>query len=396
MLRFAIKNLIVRRSKIILICISIIIASTVGIIALNISNQIEEGIIKTTGYYDMIIGPQGSQTQLALSTMFFSDNPLGTISYEYYETLKNDSRVNVAIPMAMGDSYKNHKIIGTSIDFLKDKKYDQGQGFEKEFDTVIGYNVAKSNNLKVGDTFISSHGISEVGAHEHEKSPYIVVGILKKTNTVYDNHVFTPVESVWEAHSYEEEEHEEALIGEEEYHEHVKELTAIIIRTKSMQDQLVISSSYNQKLGLQAINPTQVIRGILENIDLTKQIVFVLCFIIFVMSILIIYIITLLNIYDTRKDIHLMRVLGISQKKITTIFIIQNMIVTIISIVISAIFSRVVLVLINGFTSSMGIVLDVLRIYKIEGLMLFIVLIICLLPTIIVNIKLFKKDPILD
>jgi len=42
MFDFAIKNLVVRKSKVLLICISIIIASTVGLIAVNIANQVEE------------------------------------------------------------------------------------------------------------------------------------------------------------------------------------------------------------------------------------------------------------------------------------------------------------------------------------------------------------------
>lgn len=396
MFTFAIKNLIVRKSKALLICISIIIATTVGLVSINISNQVKDGMITTTGYYDTIIGPSGSETQLALSTLFFSDKPLGTVDYEYYEKLSQDKRINTIIPMAMGDSYKNSKIIGTKIEFLLDKKYYEGEPFQKEFEAVIGYNVAKNNKLNIGDTFISSHGISESGSgHQHESNPYTVVGILKKTNTVYDNTIFTPVESVWEAHSaYKEGELEETEADEHEHQE--GGLTAIILKTRSMSDQNAISNEYNKMSGLQAINPTAVIRSVLNNIDLTKQIVYILCFIIFVMSILIIYIITLLNIYDTRKDIQLMRLLGISRKKIITIFIIQNMFITLISIILSAIFSRILLICINGFTSSMGIVLNVFKIYNIEFLVLLTILIICLVPIIVANIKLFKKDPILN
>ena len=223
MLNFTIKNLFVRKSKLALICIAILIASTVGLIAINVSNQVHDGIINTAGYYDTIVGPQGSSTQLALSTMFFSDKPLGTLEYEYYNNLKNDNRINVAIPMAMGDSYKSHKIIGTIKEFIEDKKLEKGELFKEEFEAVIGKNVAKNNNLKVGDTFISSHGISEQDqGHAHENVPYTVVGILGKTGTAYDNNIFVEIGSIWHAHSHEEE------------HNHSHDVTAILIRTKSM------------------------------------------------------------------------------------------------------------------------------------------------------------------
>ncbi len=395
MFNFAIKNLIVRKYKVILICVSILIATTLGLIAINISNQVNDGIVTTTGYYDTIIGPSGSQSELALNTIFFSEKPLGTIDYHHYENLKQDKRINIAIPMAMGDNYKNHKIIGTTEDFLKNKKYNKGNEFKEEFEAVIGYNVAKNNGLNIDDTFISSHGLSESdNGHKHESNPYKVVGILAKTNTVYDNAIFTPIESVWESHHHEHEDEDEEHEHEDE--EHHKEVTAIILKTKGMVQHSEISNEYNKIPGMQAINPTTVIRGILKNIDLTKQIVYVLCFIIFVMSVLIIYIITLLNIQDTKKDIHLMRILGISQLKIITIFIIQNIIITMLSIIASVILSRILLIFINNFTSSMGIVLNSFKVYGVEFLMLLVVALICLVPTIIVNIKLFKKDPILS
>ena len=416
MLNFTIKNLLVRKSKIILICIAIIIATTVGLVAINISNQVSDGIINTTGYYDTIVGPQGSQTSLALSSMFFSENPLGTLEYSYYENLKNDKRVNAAIPMAMGDSYKSHKLIGTFAEFIEDKKLKDGELFTEEFQAVLGYNVAKNNNLKVGDTFISSHGISEQEGHDHATNPYTVVGVLNKTNTSYDNNIFVHIESVWEAHADTDHEHEEEEHDHEEEkhtdvgaglvpaqsddhdHEHEENMgvTAIIIRAKSMQDQVSIANEYNQIAGVQAINPATVIRGVLNNIDLTKQIVYILSFIIFIMAILIIYIITILNIYDTRKDIYLMRLLGISQKKIFTIFIIQNAIVTVVSVLVSMVLSKIMLMAVSGFTAGMGIVLNVAKVYSIEYLMLLAVFIICLIPTVILNLKLFKKDPISD
>lgn len=392
MFRFAFKNLLVRKSRFLLIIISIIISTSIGLIAINISNQIKDGVINTTGYYDTIIGPAGSSSQLALNTLFFTDKPLGTISYNYYENLKLDSRVNIAIPMAMGDNYKNSKIIGTTGDFLKGKEYLNGYLFTNKFEAVIGYNVAKNNNLKIGDIFLGSHGISESdNGHVHENKPYTIVGILDKTNTAYDNVIFVKIESVWDVHGLSSNGQTKGVT-----YNVSGEVTAIIIKSKSLLDQMTISNEYNTVAGLQAINPATVIRDILSNVDLTKQIVYILSFVIFIMAIVIIYIITLLNIYDTRKDIHLMRLLGISQKKIIAIFIIQNIILSIISISISLAISRVLLVSINKITSNMGIVLNVFKMYSEECIILIIVAIICLLPTVLANLKLFKKDVILD
>lgn len=88
MFKFAFKNMLIKKVKIILIIISIVISATVALLAYNISEQVDKGFKNTAAYYDMIIGPSGSSTQLAMNTMFFTEKPLGTISYEYVEELQ--------------------------------------------------------------------------------------------------------------------------------------------------------------------------------------------------------------------------------------------------------------------------------------------------------------------
>ena len=99
MFNFAIKNLLTRKSKAFLSALSIIMATTISLLAFNISSQVEDGIVQTVTYYDTLVGPSGSETQLALNTLFFTGSPVGTISYEYYEELKDDPRINDAIPL---------------------------------------------------------------------------------------------------------------------------------------------------------------------------------------------------------------------------------------------------------------------------------------------------------
>ena len=88
MFKFAIKNMAIKKVKIVLIVISIVISACVALLAYNISEQVDDGFKSTAAYYDIIIGPAGSSTQLAMNTMFFTDKPLGTISYEYVENLR--------------------------------------------------------------------------------------------------------------------------------------------------------------------------------------------------------------------------------------------------------------------------------------------------------------------
>lgn len=389
MLKFALKNMAIKKAKIILIVLSIVISATVAILAYNISQQVDDGIKSTAAYYDIIIGPSGSSTQLAMNTMFFTESPLGTISYEYVEQLQADPRVNTVVPFTMGDSYNAAKIVGTTPAFLEGKDLASGRMFDGTYEAVLGAAAAEKYGLQVGSTLVTSHGLSE-GGHAHETTPLTVVGILEETKTAYDNVIFTAVQTVWATHSHAEEEHEEAEHTEEEH----GEICAILVKTKSFNYYNQITSEYSQIAGLLVINPSEVLREVLENVDMSSQIIYILCIIILIMNIFIISVITLLNMYDSRKEISLMRLIGVGMNKINLLYIIQNGIIGLISTVLAFLSSRACLILMGEYVASMGIVLDWSSVYPLEIGIMAVVFVISVLPTVVCTLNMSRKDGI--
>ena len=388
MFKFAFKNMAIKKAKIILVVISIVISACVGLLAYNVAQQVDSGFKTTAGYYDMIIGPSGSSTQLAMNTMFFTEKPLGTISYEYVENLEKDMRVNKVVPFTMGDSYNAAKIVGTTADFLDGKDIKDGTMFTEKFQCVIGAAVAEKYSLTVGSQLITSHGLTGEG-HAHESNPLAVVGILKETKTAYDNVIFTPIETVWATHDHSEENHDE---HEEKNHEHHGDVCAILVKSKSFNAYSQLSAEYGENSKLLVINPSEVLREVLENVDMSTTIVYILCIIILIMNIFIISVITLLNMYDSKKEIALMRLIGIGMNKINLVYIIQNGIIGLISTILAFAASRLCLVLMGGYVSSMGIVLDTAKIYPVELMIMAVVFVISVLPTVICTVNMSKKD----
>ncbi len=381
MFNFLFKNALTKKSKLLLTALTIILTCVVGLLSINVSQQVNDGIIELSDGYDVVIGPAGSDTQLAYNALFFSEDPLGTIDYSVYEELCNNNKVATAIPFAMADSYGNFKIVGTKSLFLENFKY-KGELFANTCESVIGYNVAQKTGLKIGDTFFSTHGA--MGSQHTE--PITIVGILDKTNTNYDNIIFAEIDTVWHLHGShsETEEHEEKHEGHG--------LTSILLRTTSPNSQAQIVNKYSKVNGLQAITPTIVLRKSLENVDMSKQIVYALTSIIFVMSVVLLFIITLLTAQDLKTDIKLMRYLGISSSKIKSIFILQTSIVSIISIIIGFILSHYSLNYINNISTGYGIVINPSKIYTNEYYVLLIMFVVTLLPIIIYMHSFFKKD----
>lgn len=402
MLKFALKNMAIKKVQIILIVLSIVISAGIGVLAFNVATQVDEGITSGAQYYSAIVGPAGSNTQLAMNTMYFTDSPVGTIPYSVVSSLQQDQRVDSVIPFAMADNYNGYNVVGTTPAYLKNKSVAKGEMFTSTstMQAVVGSNIAKYCDLEVGDFIYTSHSAS--GTDKHTQG-ITVVGILEESHSSFDNVVFTQIKTLWDMHDHGEEhgEHEE---GEEHQHTHGT-VCAILINTKNpgyaMQlvqeyDGKIITTEDGDNYTLQAIEPMSIVRDVLNDADDTKYIVFVLCAVILIMNIMIISIITLLNMYHSAKEISLMRLIGISMKKINLLYIIQNSIMGLVSVLLAFGVSRICMSLMNGYVESMGVVLNMSKVYPMEFMILLAVFIISVLPTVIWTFCMSRKDSIAD
>lgn len=396
MFSFAVKNMAVKKAQLILVIISIVISAGVAVLAYNTAQQVDDGITKNAGYYSAIIGPAGSETQLAMNTMYFTDKPLGTIPYSVMNELRSDARVREAIPFAMADSYNGYSVVGTTSSFLEGKETETGCMFSDtgSLQVVLGYTVAKTCGVSVGDRIYTSHS-----AGEEHKTPLTVVGILRKTNTVYDKTVFTELKTIWDIHGDEEDGHEE----EHDHEEMNGMVCAILVKAKNIAGGLGIVNDYNgrtllygenKSCSLQAVEPMNAVREVLEDADSTRYIVYVLCGIILIMNIMVISVITLLNMINSAKEIALMRLIGIGMGKINLLYILENGIVGIISVVLAFAVSRLCLLGMSDYVASMGVVLDVMKVYPAEIAVLAGVFVISVLPTVICTALMGRKDGI--
>ncbi len=400
MLKFALKNMAIKKTQVILIILSIIISAGIAVLAFNVATQVDEGITNNAGYYSAIVGPAGSSTQLAMNSMYFTDEPVGTVPYSIVTTLQQDSRVTQVIPFAMADNYNGYGVVGTTPAFLQSKDLRAGEMFaaDETLQAVVGSNIAKYNSLEVGDVIYTSHSAN--GSDLHTKG-ITIVGILKESHSSYDNIVFTQLKTLWEMHEHGEQEENSA---EEHHHTHGT-VCAVLVNTKNPGFAMHLVEEYDGKIitaddgdntTLQAIEPMSVVRDVLNDADDTKYIVFVLCAVILVMNIMIISIITLLNMYHSAKEISLMRLIGISMKRINLLYVIQNGIMGLCAVILAFFVSRGCMVLMNDYVESMGVVLNMSKVYAAEFLILLAVFIISVLPTVIWTFSMSKKDGITD
>lgn len=380
MLKFAFRHMAVRRGRLIMTALSVIVTACVGLLAYNISTQVSEGIVRSAGSFDLIIGPAGSATQLAMNTLFFTDKPLGTIPYSVVEELQAGGRANAVVPFSMGDSYNDAPVVGAAPELLEGRALSEGRMFAESGEAVVGYDVARQYGLSAGDALVTSHGLTGDGS-DHADSPLTVVGVLGRTNTSFDRAVFTTCETIWDLH------------GHDGDHDHEAEtVCAVLVRTRSFADYTALTAAYSSNSDYLAINPNTVLREVLENVDMSRQIVYILCAVILAMNAFAIALLAMLSAYDSRDEIAMLRLIGVSMGKIGLLYLIENALTGLAALAIALAAAHGGLTLIRDFVAGMGVVLDAAHVYPMEGLLLAAVFVISLLPTMVMTLGMARRD----
>ena len=191
--------------------------------------QVSETLTRDARGLDLVVGAKGSPAQLILSAVYHADLPPGNIALADARPWAEDSRVSLAAPLALGDSFRGFRIVGTTPEYLEllNASLARGRVWQQPMQAVIGAAVARTSGLRLGEYFSGAHGFSGEG-RAHDTRPYRVVGILKASGAVVDRLVLTSLESVWTLHGHGEaaaaahdSEHEDELEhGHEDEHEH--------------------------------------------------------------------------------------------------------------------------------------------------------------------------------
>ena len=309
---------------------------------LLVSTQIQEKFDKNLAGIDLVIGAKGSPLQLILSGMYHVDAPTGNIPVGEVKPFFNPNHplIGQAIPLSLGDSYKGFRIVGTKPDFLElyEGEIEEGNLWEKNLEVVLGYAVAKTLNLKIGDEFQSNHGLQDNDDLMHEDvHPFVVKGILKPTGSVADQLIITDFRSVWEVHDHE---HEDLSSSElTDYPE--KSITSILLKFKARNYQaLNLQRNINENTNLQAAGPAMEINRLYANMGVGIDVLRYLAMAIILVSGLSVFISLFSSLNERKYELALMRVMGASPLKIFLLILIEGLIISFSGWILGTIFAH--------------------------------------------------------
>lgn len=155
---------------------------------------------------DLIVGARSGSVQLLLYSVFRIGNATNNVTWESIEEIASRPEVDWMVPISLGDSHRQFRVMGTSQAFFERYQYrggqslslDAGTGLEDLFDAVIGSDVADTLGYSVGTSIIVAHGIQSFT--EHDTLPFRVSGILEKTGTPVDRTVIVSLEAIEAIH----------------------------------------------------------------------------------------------------------------------------------------------------------------------------------------------------
>jgi len=294
--------------------VSLIIASFL------LTRGIKEGFIEGTTDYSLIVGAKGSPTQLVLNVVFRMDVPTPNILSTTYEQLQDDARVEVAVPVALGDAYEGFRYVATTAAYFaafpwrrKTFAMSTGRLFHDAplepptYEAVLGAEAARRTGLRVGDQFYEGE----------EMAAYLltVVGILRPTQSADDRAIFFSLASFWG-------------MNEVARQMEVKPLTAVLIRPKRMSDLPSLHREFNVAAETQAVFPSAVLLTIFNLLSLAEEVLAMILGIVAIVVLLYLFVSMYSATLERKREIATMRALGARRVTILGIVLLESCAIT--------------------------------------------------------------------
>jgi putative ABC transport system permease protein len=155
---------------------------------------------------DLIIGARSGSVQLLLYSVFRIGNATNNMTWKSYQDIAARTEVDWIVPISLGDSHRQFRVMGTTPAFFERYKYRSGKSLALRdgavmsdlFDTVIGADVATTLGYDISDPIVVAHGLASFSKHENQ--PFHVSGILEKTGTPVDRTVIVSLKAIEAVH----------------------------------------------------------------------------------------------------------------------------------------------------------------------------------------------------
>ena len=205
-LRLAFASLIARALTVGMTILAIALSVALFLGVEKIRTGAKASFADTISGTDLIVGARSGSVQLLLYSVFRIGNATNNLTWETYQDIASHPDVDWIVPISLGDSHRQFRVMGTTPTFFERYKYRSGKSLvvndgaiiDDLFDAVIGADVAATLGYSVSDPIVVAHGLASFT--EHDDQPFRVSGILEKTGTPVDRTVIIGLRAIEAIH----------------------------------------------------------------------------------------------------------------------------------------------------------------------------------------------------
>lgn len=331
------------------------------VLLLLATRQLEDRMRRDAQGIDLVVGAKGSPMQIILSAIYHLDVPTGNISWQQANEIAKHRAVKRAIPLALGDSYRGFRIVGTTPDYLQHYGANMaaGRAWQQPLEAVIGAEVAARTGLTLGAKFHGVHGLGEGGGHAHEDHPYEVVGILERSGSVLDRLIVTAYQSVWIVHAGHHDIQDvrdiEQQLGDDE-----KEYTALLLQYSTPLAVAMLPRYINNNTGMQAASPAYETARLFSIIGVGVDVLRAFALVLIFSAGLSVFIALYNAMNERRYDLAVMRMLGARPATLMGLLLFEGLLLALIGALLG-------LALGHGFAELLGHLLRAAQQVEISG-----------------------------
>lgn len=366
-LKLAIKSLFNRKGSVILTLMAMTVSVFILFAVEHIRHQTKENFAKSVSGVDLIVGARTGSLNLLLYSVFHVGAPTNNVRWQSFEDIRDSSQVAWAIPIALGDSHKGYRVVGTSKDYFKhfthgDQNklvFEYGAAFEGVFEVVLGSEVAKKLDYSLGDKIILSHGIASTSFSTHDDYPFTIVGVLKPTGTPIDQTIKVSLAGIEAIHLGWQQgvKVSRKALSEDQIEQldlKPKSITAFMLGLNSRMMTFRVQRAINtyDKEPMMAILPGVALSELWRMMGILERTLLLVTVLVFVAAILGLSAMLLSSIHDRAREIRLLRVVGAPPSFLFLLIELEALLITCGSLISGAILLSVCLVAAQDFLLS--------------------------------------------
>jgi putative ABC transport system permease protein len=354
------------KTAILVACITVIASLPLALEVLltQSEQQLRERAISSP----LIVGAKGSQLDLVMNALYFTDALPDTIRYGDADAVW-DSELAVPVPVYVRFRARGYPVVGTTLDYFDFRQLSiaEGRSLAVMGECVLGSAVAERLGLAPGDSLVTSpENLFDIAGVYPLKMK--VVGVLAASHSPDDEAVFTDIKTTWViqglGHGHQDLQavadptvilknkdgvisanaklrhyNEITEVNRESFHFHGNNgefpISALLIHPHGAKSETLLRGRYLNHEKLQVLKPQQVVDELLKTIFRIKQIVDAVILVVAVATLLAVALVFSLSWRLREQELRTMFLLGCSRSMASSLLVAELLIVLLISAALS-------------------------------------------------------------